>query len=59
MEHQAKRPGKQKNRDQKACEPETLPQEVGQHRSIMAEEIVRHRVDGRVQRSITRVIGEQ
>ena len=59
MQHKAKRPGEQENRDQKACEPKTLPQEVGQHRSIMAEEIVRRRINRRVQRSIARVIGEQ
>ena len=59
MQHEAKRPREQENRDQKACEPKTLPQEVGQHRSIMAEEIVGRSVDRRVQRSIARIIRTQ
>ena len=59
MQQQAKSPAQHECRDQKACKTEALPQQICEDRPVMAEKIVRRRIDSRVERAIARVVGQQ
>ena len=55
VQHQAQRPAEQHERDHKGGEPQALAQDVGEHRAVAAEEIVRRGIDRRVERRVLRV----
>ena len=59
VEQQAQRPAKQHQRDCKGGNSQALAQQVGEHRPVVTEKIMRSDVDRGVERRIPRIVGNQ
>ena len=56
IEQQSQRPAGQHQRDHECGQSQALAQQIGEHRAVLAEKIMRPGIDRRVQRRVLRVV---